>query len=69
MEHNNNVGLNGGYITPKDNARRPSAGDSGRARPEAGGGAETAADSSPAGRVTDETSYFWFADHPPGAGK
>jgi hypothetical protein len=26
-------------------------------------------DWSPAGRVTDETGYFWFADYPPGAGK
>jgi hypothetical protein len=39
------------------------AGDSGRAGPKAGGGAETPADSSAAGRVTDETDYFRFADH------
>ena len=44
-------------------ARRASAGDSGRAGSEVGGGEETAADSSPAGRVTDETDYFRFADH------
>jgi hypothetical protein len=37
---------------------------SGRAGSEAGGGAKTAADSSPAGRVTDETGYFRFADQP-----
>jgi transposase len=35
-----------------------SAGDSGRAGSEAGGGAETAADSSPAGRVTDENGLL-----------
>ena len=39
-------------------ARRASAGDSGRAGSEAGGGAETAADSSPAGRVTDENGLL-----------
>jgi hypothetical protein len=48
---------------PKD---RASAGDSGRAGSEAGGGAETAADSSPAGRVTDDTEYFQFADNTSG---
>ena len=45
-------------------ARRASAGDSGRAGSEAGGGAATAAESPPAGRVTDETDYFRFADNP-----
>jgi len=66
VEHYNNVRLNSaiGYIAPKDMLCRASAGDSGRAGSEAGGGAETAADSSPAGRVTDETGYFRFADHP-----
>jgi hypothetical protein len=39
-------------------ARRASGGDSGRAGSEAGGGAETAADSSPAGRVTDENGLL-----------
>jgi hypothetical protein len=39
-------------------ARQASAGDSGRAGSEAGGGAETAADSSPARRVTDENGLL-----------
>jgi len=43
-------------------ARRASAGDSGRAGSEVGGGAATAEESPPAGRVTDETNYFRIAD-------
>jgi hypothetical protein len=45
-------------------ARRASAGDSGRARPEVGGGERPAEESPPACRVTDETDYFRIADHP-----
>jgi len=54
---NRNVRFNSalGYITPKDMLRRASAGNSGRPGSEVGGGAETAAGSSPAGSVTDET--------------
>jgi hypothetical protein len=33
---------------------------------EVGSGERTAEESPPAGRVTDETAYFRFADHTPG---
>ncbi len=45
-------------------AFRASAGDSGRAGSESGGGAGTAEESPPAGRVTDETNYLPLADKP-----
>jgi hypothetical protein len=45
-------------------ARRASAGDSGRAGSKVGSSEGTAEESPPAGRVTDETDYFRFADHP-----
>src|SRR5438309_6943795 len=48
-------------------ARRASAGDSRRTGSEVGGGGEgTGEESPPAGRLTDETDYFRFADHPEG---
>jgi hypothetical protein len=67
VAHCNNVRLNSaiGYITPKDMLARASAGDSCRARSEVGGGEGTAEESPPAGRVTDETDYFRFADNTP----
>ena len=45
-------------------ALRASAGDSGRAGSEVGGGAATAEGSPPACRLTDEVDYFRIADHP-----
>src|SRR5215470_1117778 len=49
----------------KGHARRASAGDSGRAGSEVGRGEGTAEESPPAGRVTDGTDYFRFADYTP----
>ena len=67
VEHYNNVRLNSavGYITPKDmlaghqqeiHAERDRKLEAARG---------TAEESSPAGRVTDETDHFRIADHTP----
>jgi Integrase core domain len=53
----------------KGRARRASARDSGRAGSEVGSGKATAEESSPAGRLTDETYYLRFANHSPGKTK
>jgi hypothetical protein len=66
LEHYNNFRLNSaiGYITPKDMlAGHQQEIQADRDR-KFGGGEGTAEEPPPAGRVTDETGYFRFADDP-----
>src|ERR1700751_2884085 len=67
VEHYNSVRLKSaiGYITPKDmlaGYRHEIQAETGS---EIGGRERTAEESPPAGRVKDETDYFWPADNSP----